>query len=149
MKVKDIMTKDVISVNKETEMTMVAKILTEKRIHGVPVADNGQVVGIITETDFFVGEKHSLYLPSFVDFVKDFKVFNKASLLNKKDFHDIIKAKAEDIMTSNCVCVDPEMEMDKLLEVFKEKGFHTLPVVDNNKLIGIVTLSDIISLVNI
>ena len=150
MKVKDIMTNNVICVNLDTEISEIAKILTEKRIHGVPVVKNEKVVGIITETDFFVGNKHSLYLPSFIEFIKDFKISQKAPLTNKLEFHSIMKSKAEDIMTKRCVSVDPDMEIEDLLHVFKEEGFHTLPVIDKEgNLCGIVTLSDIISFINL
>jgi len=53
MKVKDIMTKDVIFVSPETKINKVADKLIKHRIHGVPVIKEGKLVGIITETDFF------------------------------------------------------------------------------------------------
>lgn len=147
MKVKDIMTKDVVSVGVDNEMAEVAKILTEKRIHGVPVVEEKKVIGIITETDFFVGTEHSLYLPSFIEFVKKFKLSNDTLDFRKNELKNILKAKAADIMTNDCVTIDPEGDIEELFEIFKKRGFHTVPVVDGNKnLCGIVTLADVIAL---
>lgn len=50
--VSDIMTASVISVSPSDPLQKVAALLTEHRIHGVPVLDDGAIVGIITETDF-------------------------------------------------------------------------------------------------
>ena len=148
MKVKDIMTKNVVTVSKDAEMAEVAKILTEKRIHGVPVVEGKKVVGIITETDFFAGDEHSLYLPSFIEFIKKFKLAKDAPVFERDELKNILKAKASDIMTKGCVSVSPESEIEDLFEIFKKEGFHTLPVVDeNSELCGIVTLADVISLV--
>ena len=148
MKVKDIMTKDVISVGVDAEMIEVAKILTEKRIHGVPVVEHKKVVGIITETDFYAREEHSLYLPSFIEFVKKFKLSKDAPVFEKDDLKNILKAEAGDIMTEGCVSIDPESEIEDLFEIFKREGFHTLPVIDGSgELCGRVTLADVIALV--
>lgn len=150
MKVKDIMTKEVFCVDINADMSEVAKTLTEKRIHGVPVLKDGKVVGIITETDFFVGDNHSLYLPSFIDFIKEFKFSKGVSPSKNREMREVIKARAEDIMTKGCVSVDPELEIDELLKVFKKEGFNTLPVIDKSGcLCGIITLADIISLVKL
>ena len=53
IKVKDLMTKKVITVKPETTIEEAAQILRDKKIGGLPVLDNGKLVGIITETDIF------------------------------------------------------------------------------------------------
>ena len=55
IQVKNIMTKRVISVLKNENITKVARLLNKFKIHGVPVVDkNNKLVGLITESDFFV-----------------------------------------------------------------------------------------------
>ncbi|MDH3930219.1 MAG: CBS domain-containing protein, partial [Deltaproteobacteria bacterium] len=64
LKVKDIMTKEVISVSPETEITDAAKILLEKRINGMPVVDPfGRLVGIICQSDL-VAQQKGIPIPS-------------------------------------------------------------------------------------
>jgi len=151
MKVKDIMVEKVISVTKDTKVVEIAKLLIEKRIHGVPVIEDNKVIGIITETDFFVKGNNNLYLPSFIEFMKKTN-FSKTILFNnkKKKMKEIEKASAKDIMTVGCKTVSPEMELSEILNIFKATNFHTLPVVGKEgSLCGIITLADIISLVRL
>ncbi|MGD9262027.1 MAG: CBS domain-containing protein, partial [Desulfobacterales bacterium] len=59
IKVKDIMSKDIISVTPDTEIAHVAKLLLEKRINGVPVVDeDGSLVGIICQSDLIAQQKN-------------------------------------------------------------------------------------------
>src|SRR5512139_2680675 len=53
VKIKDVMSKKVITVNSDTPIEEAARIMADKKIGGVPVMDDGKVVGIITETDLF------------------------------------------------------------------------------------------------
>ena len=78
MKVNEIMTKNVISVTKQMSVSEVAKILRKYKIHGVPVVEGKHLIGIITETDFFVKDNVEIYLPSYVDFL------TKTGLANDK-----------------------------------------------------------------
>lgn len=149
MKVKDIMTKDVFYVSPDSKITEVSKIFTEKRIHGLPVVDNGQIVGIITESDFFIKGVSNLYLPTYIHLLEKSKLHKKR--VDKKDkegMDKLLKAKASDVMTKNCLTVDQNMDTDELIEIFKEKALYTLPVVDDsNKMVGIITQADIIKLI--
>ena len=84
MKVKDIMKKEVIFVSPDTKINEVANVLTKNKIHGIPVIEDEKVAGIITTTDFFIKNSPNFYLPSYIDFIKDFKVKSKSSGQEKK-----------------------------------------------------------------
>lgn len=146
MQVQDIMAKDIIFVEPTTEVKDVANLLTEKKIHGVPVVDKDKkVIGIVTETNFFARVDGDLYLSKFVKTIKQ----NKLPDIGDLDEGNKINSKttAENIMTKNCVTVDPEMGIEELFEVFRKNGFYTIPVTDKEGvLVGIVTLADIIAM---
>jgi len=149
MKVEDIMTKEVIFVFPETKINEVAGILTKHRIHGVPVVREGKLVGIITETDFFTKDPLSIYLPSYVNFIKDLKLGKKVSGDQKEKFKKIVNAVASDIMTKKCVTVSPEAKITELVSLFQKNKLSLLPVInEDNSLAGIVALADIINLIN-
>ncbi|HBI17104.1 MAG: IMP dehydrogenase [Candidatus Moranbacteria bacterium GW2011_GWF2_34_56] len=145
MQVKDIMTKDVISVFENTEVKNIAEILTKERIHGVPVIDKDRkVIGIVTETNFFSRVDGDLYLSKFVKTVQENKLPDTGLLKNKNKIS--ANTTAGEIMTKNCVTVSPELELEKLFEVFRKKGFHSIPVANGEgTLEGIITLADIIA----
>lgn len=145
MQVKDIMTKDVISVFENTEVKNIAEILTKERIHGVPVIDKDRkVIGIVTETNFFARVDGDAYLSKFVKSVQEKKLPDMELLKNKPEIN--AKTTAREIMTENCVTASPELELAELFEIFRKRGFHSIPVAnEEGTLEGIVTLADIIA----
>lgn len=145
MQVLDIMTKQVITVKKDTPLIEAAGILAKFQIHAVPVVnDENKIEGIITESDFFTKDSSNIYLPTFQEIVK--KDPNTAKEMISKS--EIEKAtRVEDIMTKDCQTVKADLLLKELIELFKESNFNTFPVVDDKgTLIGIVTIIDIIKL---
>lgn len=150
MQVKDIMTKNVISVSLETKITEVAEIIFKNKFHGVPVVEGGQVVGIITETDFFTKNSDNFFLPSYIKFLEENIPDEKLSSDQQEKLRKLLNSQARDIMTSDCVTILADMKIQDLLEFFKTTKFMTIPVVDEkNYLIGIVTFSDILGMMGI
>lgn len=147
MKIKEIMTSDVITVGEYMPVTEVAKIVSENKIHAVPVVDGeNKVIGIITETDFFTKENASMiYMPSLIDFVKSGKLDSGET--ENEDVSKILNAKARDIMSTKCENISPDMELADFVKLIKEKSFNSYCVVDDdNMLLGIMTVADAIKL---
>lgn len=146
MQVKDVMTKEVIAVTIDTDIKDVANILTEKRIHGVPVIDNEKkVIGIVTETNFFSRLRGEEGLSDFVKNIKENKLPDVKHFNDKNEIESITKV--ENIMTKNCTTVSVEMDITELFEIFRKKGYHTIPVANKDGVLeGIVTIADIISI---
>jgi len=143
------MTKEIIFVSPETKINEVADKLIKHRIHGVPVMKEGKLAGIITETDFFTKNPLSIYLPSYVNFIKDLKFGKKVSGRQKKQFKEIVNAVAGDVMTKECVTISPEAKITELVSLFQKNKLSLLPVVNkDNSLAGIVALADIVNLIN-
>jgi CBS domain-containing protein len=145
MKVLEIMTRQVITVNKETSLKEAAGIIAKFRIHGVPVVDdNNKIEGIITESDFFMKDNSNIYLPKFFEFIKKGSAFESKEI-NAKKLGKISKVK--DIMTNECATVKSDLSVEQLVHKFQETRFNSLPVVDGEgALIGIVTIMDVIRL---
>lgn len=147
MKIKEIMTKDVVSVHLDAKITDVAKILHEKNIHGVPVVEDQKLVGIITETDFFTKNESEIYLPSYIEFLKSVDTESENGG-RAEQFQQLLEAKAEDIMTQQCITLHPDSEVSAMFQLVKEAGLHSVPVVlEDDTLVGIVTVADIIKLI--
>lgn len=142
------MVSNAISVKADANISDVAEILFSNKFHGLPVVENEKVVGIITEDDFFLKNYDSLFLPSYIKFIRENKVSGNIPEDIKNKIEKLIGAKATDVMTADCLTVSPEMEASELMEVIKRTKFTTFPVVDQDgKLAGIVTLSDILGTV--
>lgn len=142
MIVRDIMTTSVISASEQMPITQIAEIVTRQRIHAVPVVDaSGKVVGIVTETDFFTKDPSgALYIPQLFDFIKS------TSLSEGMDMNTAAAdITAKDIMSEKCITVRPETTGEELVGIIRKSNYNSFPVVDeNDKLIGIVTVYDMI-----
>lgn len=143
--VKDIMTREVISVGPNEPLQKVAALLTSHRIHGVPILEGGKIVGIITETDFFTKDSSNIYLPSYIDFMRKMRVANEMSGSRREMVDRLMQAKARDIMSSPCQTVSEELSVKELIRKFKETGLSVFPVVDEqDSMKGIVAIADVL-----
>ncbi len=116
LRVEEAMTKDVISVSPETTMAEVRNILRENRISGVPVLENGRMVGIVTVEDLI-----------------------KALADGHMDLS------AAQMMTPDPVTVNSDELLISAVAKFTKLGFGRFPVTDKNgNLVGILTHGDIV-----
>jgi len=145
MDVSEIMTLEVITVEKDTPLRDAARLLAKLRIHGMPVVDGeNKVVGIITESDFFTKDASNIYLPTFLDFIKN-ELYDAKSKVENTGLEKTIKV--ADIMTEKCQTVKAALSVKELIKLFKETSFKTMPVVkDDGTLAGVVTVMDVIKL---
>ena len=143
LKAKDIMTKDLITVAPETEITQAAQILLEKGINGVPVVEEtGKLVGILCQSDLIMQQK-KLPIPSIFTTLDMF--FPLTSMKHiEKEVEKMTGATVAKIMTKNPVTIPSDMSIEDIAGLMVDKGFHTLPVVDKGKLLGIVGKEDVL-----
>lgn len=143
LKVKEIMTKKLITVSPEMEIAHAAKLLLEKSINGVPVVDRkGNLVGILCQSDLIAQEK-KLPLPSLFTLLDGFIPLSSMKHL-EKEVQKISATTVAHAMTPNPVTVRPETSVEEVATIMVERNFHTLPVVDKGKLLGIVGKRDIL-----
>lgn len=141
--VKDIMSKDIISVTPDTEIAQVAKLLLEKRINGVPVVDDdGRLVGIICQSDLIAQQKN-IPIPSLFTLLDGFMPLTSLKRLDR-EVEKIAATQASHAMTHNPETVGPETAIEDVAALMVDKGFHTLPVVEGGKLVGIVGKEDVL-----
>jgi acetoin utilization protein AcuB len=117
MLVHEYMSTPVITINPDMSYHVALKLLQERRLHHLPVADkDGRLVGMIAERDLLLGISH-----------------------NVSGTVDI-----SDIMQNEVVTADPEMLLSTAAGIMLENHFGSLPVIDDErKVIGIVTQSDV------
>jgi CBS domain-containing protein len=140
MLVKDVMTKDVITVTKYESIMTVADILADKNISGLPVVDKERkVLGIITQADILsivgVGREHT-----FRDLLK----YMLGEPLPARRMGDIVG----DIMTTQVVTVKPDAYIADAVRIMDDKKIRRLTVADDSStLLGIITRADILKAV--
>jgi CBS domain-containing protein len=143
LSVKDIMTKDVITVSPETGIADAAKLLLERGFNGVPVVDaTGKLVGLLCQSDL-VAQQKKLPVPSVFTFLDG--VISLTSMKHlEKEIQKITAMTVADAMTPNPVTVGLETSIEEAGTIMVDRKFHTLPVVDEGELVGIVGKEDVL-----
>lgn len=124
MKAKDCMSEKVICCNTDSTVCDCAKIMSENHIGCVPVCDNSnQIVGLVTDRDIILRS---------ISCDKDVKT-----------------TPVTDIMTTNICSCTPESDMQDIELQMSQNQVRRLPVIENNKVVGIITLGDLASNPNV
>jgi CBS domain-containing protein len=143
LKVKDIMTKELITVSPQTEIASAARILLEKRINGLPVIDDsGKLVGILCQSDL-VAQQKSIPIPSVYTLLDSFIPLTSLKRIDK-EVKKIAALKVEQAMTPNPVTVGPETDIEDVARLMVDRKYHTLPVMEGNKIVGVVGKEDVL-----
>jgi CBS domain-containing protein len=143
IKAKDIMTTEIIIVTPETEIAQAAKLLLEKRINGVPVVNEaGKLVGILCQSDLIAQQK-SIPIPSLFTLLDGYISLTTSKRMDK-EVEKIMAIKVAEAMTTKPVTVDPETDIETIASLMVEKNYHTLPVIDAGKLVGILGKEDVL-----
>jgi CBS-domain-containing membrane protein len=143
LSVKDIMTKDVITVSPEMEIAHAARLLLEKSINGVPVVDGtGKLVGILCQSDL-VAQQKKFPVPSLFTILDGVISFTSAKSF-EAEIQKITAATVADAMTPNPLTVGLETSIEEIGSIMVDRNFHTLPVVDEGELVGIVGKEDVL-----
>ena len=127
MRIRDMMTRNPITVDSETLVIDAQKIMKENNIRRLPVVDKGKLSGIITKHDLLEAS------PS------------PATSLSVHELNYLLsKMKVKEIMKKNPVTLAPDTPFEEALKIGQDKRIGSFPVVDNGKLVGIATESDIV-----
>lgn len=117
MKVKDIMTKNVASLNPEDTVEHAAQLMKEYNIGSLPVCNEEKVIGIITDRDI--------------------------ATRSSAEGENVQKQTVRDIMTSNPVTIKSDIDVKDAARIMSERQIRRLPVVESNNLVGMLSLGDL------
>ena len=125
MRIRDVMTKNPITVDSETLVLDAQKIMKENSIRRLPVVDKGNLVGIVTQHDLLQAS------PS------------PATSLSIHELNYLLaKMKVKEVMKRNPFTLTPDTPFEEALRIGQDKKIGSFPVMDKGKLIGIITESD-------
>ncbi|MBQ2635777.1 MAG: CBS domain-containing protein [Methanobrevibacter sp.] len=128
--VKEIMSKDLTVVSPTERLVHARRLMIESHVGRLPVVEDDELVGMITSKDL---------MRAFIDFRK-----NVPEKYQKSQIKEVL---VEDIMSSNPQYVSKEISISEVSKIMIETGFNGLPVVDEGKVVGIITQTDILRLI--
>jgi len=117
LKVRDVMVREVVTVDENSSVKEAVEIMNEFQIGSLIVLERGKAKGIVTERDFL-----------------------RRVIAGAKD---VMNTKVKEIMTTPLVVVEPSTDLEEAVKLMFQNKIKKLAVVDANKLVGIVTLTDI------
>ncbi|MEM5801857.1 MAG: CBS domain-containing protein [Candidatus Aenigmatarchaeota archaeon] len=117
--VRNIMRREVVTAKPNITLKEASKVMTSLKIGSLVITQNDKIIGILTGTDIL-----------------------KAIAENK----DVDTTLAEEIMKKNVITIDADEKIETAANLMVENRIKKLPVVDNGKLVGIVSASDIIAI---
>lgn len=117
MIVKDIMTTDVACVRSEDSVEKAAQLMKQHDVGSIPVCQQNSVIGIVTDRDI--------------------------ALKSVASGQDSRQQKVSSIMSTDCTFGSPEMNVRDVAQIMSQRQIRRLPIVENNSLVGIVSLGDI------
>lgn len=122
MYVKDWMTKNPTCLKPEDSIMEAFRTMKEGKFHRVPIVKDGKLVGLITESDL------ADYAPS------------KATTLSVYEINSLLsKTTCSDVMVKNVKTINMDALLEEAADVMNVCGFSCLPVMDDDKLVGIIT----------
>jgi CBS domain-containing protein len=140
---RDIMTPESVTVSPETDVSQAARLLLEKHINGIPVVDSNQrVVGVLCQSDLIAQQK-KISLPSLFTLLDGFISFSSNKNL-EKEFKKIAAIKVSEAMTADPVTVSPDTPIEEVATLMVNRGFHTIPVVEDDRLVGVIGKEDVL-----
>jgi CBS domain-containing protein len=117
MKIKEIMTNQIASLNPEANLVEAAQLMQKHDVGVLPVCQGENVLGIVTDRDIVVR--------------------------NIAHGNDPKTTPVKNVMTSNVQMVNPEMSLNQAAELMADHQIRRLPVIDNNRIVGMVALGDL------
>ena len=140
---KDLMTSSVKVVQPNSTVEEAAKILLDNSISGLPVVDEeGILKGIISEGDL-VFQNKKLSPPAMVDILGALITVGSQEQYFK-ELKRTLATTVNELMVTDVVTVNPDMTLEDIATLMIEKKINRVPVVDEQKLVGIITRQDII-----
>lgn len=126
--VKDIMTKEVITLQQNDSLELAEKLFNQYKIRHLPVVKKDVLIGMVSKTD--------LQRISFLDSLND----------TESTVDEVIYQlfTVDQIMIKNIKTVNQNTSLKEVSEIFISKEYHSLPVVVDDKLVGIITTTDLL-----
>ena len=140
MRASDIMTTKVVTISPDLKVDEIARVLLEKGISAVPVADeNGKVLGIVSEGDLLrrhenhTERRHSSWLSLFT-----------SSEDEARDYAKTHGMTAAQVMTDKIISVDEETLVGDIAQLLEKRRIKRVPVIQDGKLVGIVSRANLL-----
>jgi CBS domain-containing protein len=143
LKARDIMTREIHSVTPETTVEEVARQFMATGVSAMPVVDaEGRLEGIVSETDL-IAQDRPLHLPTVISLF-DWVIYLESEDRFREQVEKLTARKVGEICTREVTTCSPDATVQEIATLMVEKGVHLLPVLEDDRVVGVVARLDII-----
>lgn len=142
LKAKDIMSREVVSIRPEATVEELARLLIQHKISGVPVlGSEGELVGIVTERDL-ISQNKRLHIPTVIRLFDAYFVLGSGR--TEDEIKKMVAVSVGEICTRKVITVGEETTLQEVATIMSEKNVHTLPVLRDGSVVGIIGKADLV-----
>jgi CBS domain-containing protein len=142
--VRDVMTSDVVTARADQTVEQAADLLADRAIGAMPVVDaDGALVGLLRDEDLIVSEAR-LHVPTVISFLGADIVLPSALRRFEDQLRRAVGATVGDVMQKDCPTVSPDASLEDLATIMHDRDVTHVPVVDDDRLVGIVARGDLV-----
>ena len=136
MLVKDIMTTNLRTVTSDKKLGEVVSLMCIYRYSGIPVVDNGKLVGTVSESDVL-----GKMFPKLEDLMGNMSTVNYDEQMSQ--YGDVIHVRVKDVMTPAVITIKPDMHILQAASMMCGRKFRRIPVAVGDELVGMVSMGDV------
>jgi len=141
--VKDVMSADPLTIGPEASVTEAARVMVENKVGALPVMQDDRLIGIVTEGDLIMQDVKLEY-PTYLHLLDGFIMYPGATARFESELKKAVAADVRTVMTENPVTVQLTATLEDAATLLVVKDVSRLPVLDGDKLVGVVSKSDIV-----
>jgi CBS-domain-containing membrane protein len=142
LKASDVMTKDVITVRRDTSVRELAELYVKHRISSIPVVEDGVLVGMVTETDL-IEKDRNLHIPTVFSLFDGVFYLESGKVLEQQ-LKKMTGQTVGDICSGKLAAVSPDTDVSTIADIMSANRYNAVPVVQDRMLVGIVARIDLI-----
>jgi CBS domain-containing protein len=143
LKAKDIMTTQVHSVSPDTGIEELARLFVDRNVNAMPVVDaGGKLFGVVSQGDL-VELDRPLHIPTVITLF-DWVLYVESEKKFREELERITARKVEEICRRDVPTCTPETPVNEIAELMSENKAHLVPVLQDDKVVGVVARLDIV-----
>ena len=136
MLVKDIMTTNVRTVTSDKKLGEVVSLMCIYRYSGIPVVDDGKLVGTVSESDIL-----GKMFPKLEDLMGSMATVNYDEQVSR--YADVVHVRVKDVMTPTVVTIKPDAHILQAASTMCGRKFRRIPVAVGDELVGMLSMGDV------
>ncbi len=139
----EIMTREVVTVKKETTIRELAELFTVHRIGSIPVVDDkGALIGVVSESDLVEQDKN-FHIPTVISLF-DWVIYLESEKKFEKELKKMTAQTVGDIYNEEVDTLAPDSPISDIADLMSSRKINSVPVVDGGRIVGVVSRIDLI-----